>query len=106
MDLERASGDWETSNQRSSGEECDEEHRSNLVVGSGNNEGTRGLPGETRSWSVPQASQLGYSAKSRDSQVRIGEPAGTNLANFTAGFLRRGDENTLVRVTIDGKLFR
>ena len=34
------------------------------------------------------------------------EPAETNLTKFAAGIFRRGDENTLVRVAIDGKSFR
>ena len=28
-----------------------------------------------------------------------------NMAKFAAGIIRRGDENTLVRVAIDGKSF-
>ena len=37
---------------------------------------------ETRSWNIPQASQLGQPTKSRDQKVRIGKPAETNLAKF------------------------
>ena len=74
--------------------------------GSGDNEGTGGLREETRSWSVPQASQLGYPTKNRDQQVTIGKPAETNLAELAAGLLRRCDENTLVRAAIDGKSLR
>ena len=40
-----------------------EEHRSAFVRGPGDNEGTGGLPEETRSCSVPQATQLGYPTK-------------------------------------------
>ena len=56
-----------------------------VVGGSGDNEGTGRLSKETRSWSVSQATQLGYPAKSRDQQVRTGEPTETNLAELTTG---------------------
>ena len=84
----------------------DEEYGSTLVGGPGDNEGTRGMSEKARSWSVPQASQLGYSTKSRGQQVRIGKSAEANLAELVAGLLRGGDENTFVRIAIDGKSLR
>ena len=40
--------------------------------GSGDNEGTGGLSEEARSWSVPQASQLGYPTKAKINKLELG----------------------------------
>ena len=55
--------------------------------GPGDNEGTGGVSEKARSSSVPQASQLGYSTKSRGQQVRIGKSAEANLAELVASLL-------------------
>ena len=55
---------------------------------------------------VPQASQLGYSTKSRGQQVRIGKSAKVDSAELVAGLLLGGDENTFVRIASDGKSLR
>ena len=62
--------------------------------GPGDNEGTGGVSEKARSSSVPQASQMGYSTKSRGQQLRIGKSAEANLAELVPSLLRGGDENT------------
>ena len=58
----------------------------------------RGVYRKRRNWAKP--------TKSRDQQIRIGKSDEANLAELVAGSFRGCDENTLVRIAIDGKSLR
>ena len=47
-----------------------------------------------------------WATQQKAEEVRVRESAETSLAKPAAGVFRRGDENTLVGVAVDGKSFR